>query len=116
MARPIIRRNAQLYIRSIKQYPLLLDVALPIFGWAIHFQNNKVKHLISKPNVSDFENAAYFHPIQNGVFRVKKSLFLNGYYLKENDEIKLEIIELTFTQFFLLYLLIILMHSIHYKR
>lgn len=84
--------NAQLYIRSIKQYPLLLDVALPIFGWAIHFQNNKVKHLISKPNVSDFENAVYFHPIQNGVFRVKKSLFLNGYYLKENDEIKLEII------------------------
>ena len=83
--------DAQKYVRSIPQYPLPLDVALPIFSWAVHFQNNKIQHLISKPNVADFENSAYFYPAQNNVIKVKQSLFLNGYYLKENDVIKLEI-------------------------
>jgi hypothetical protein len=84
--------TAQRYVRSVRNYPLPLDLALPIFSWAIHYQNKKIKHLISKPNLLFFEDTTAFEKTDKNLYKAKKGQYLSGYYFRENDEIKLEII------------------------
>jgi hypothetical protein len=84
--------TAQRYVRSVRHYPLKLDVALPIFSWAIHYQNQKIKHLISKPDLRIFKDTATFTKIDGFSYKVKKGQYIGGYYFKEHDEVKIEAI------------------------
>ncbi len=84
--------TAQRYVRSVRDYPLELNIALPIFSWAIHYHNQKIKHLISKPNLAVYNDTMTFEKTSPNTYKVKKGQYIGGYYLRENDEIKLEII------------------------
>ncbi len=82
--------TAQRYVRSVRNYPLQLDLALPIFSWAIHYHNQKIKHLIGKPNTQQYDNQTLFEKTSDNTYKVKKGQYIGGYYFRENDEIKLE--------------------------
>jgi hypothetical protein len=81
--------DAQKYIAYIPQYPLKLDVALPLFSWAIQIREGRLVQLYNNPNKSDFHQTQNFIN-DKGAFRAKKSFFLNGVYIKQNDIFKLE--------------------------
>jgi hypothetical protein len=83
-------KNALKYVSSLNQYPLRLDIALPIFSWGIGARNGKVHYLLNKMYVNDFEKDSNFVKISAGRFRAKSSFFKKGYYVMENDEIKIE--------------------------
>ena len=86
-------RNALKYISSLKHYPLPLDIALPIFSWGIGTRNGKVQYLLNKMYVKDFEKDTNFVRLTDHRFKARHSFFKSGYYIMENDEIKVENVE-----------------------
>lgn len=78
------------YISSLKNYPLPLKVALPIFSWAIQIRNNQVINLISKVNNSNFTDDRNFQNYNGNFFKVKENTLKMGLYFKKDDIIKIE--------------------------
>lgn len=83
------------YIKSLKNYPLPLDYALPLFSWGIHIRDNTVIGLINKKDCPDIKKNTSFVLINDNKYRCKNALFLNGNYYKEKDQIKFESISNT---------------------
>jgi hypothetical protein len=73
-----------------KKYPLPLDIALPLFSWAIVFREGVFWKIIANPILSEFEvNPALQKKSENG-YEVIKSTLLDGHYLLPSDFIKIE--------------------------
>ncbi|WP_117595763.1 hypothetical protein [Flavobacterium sp. Root420] len=83
---------AEKYLKSLKKYPLHLDIALPIYSWAIHIRNQKVIGLRSKLNVAQLKKDRNFEQINALFFKVKKSNYKNGFFYEEEDMLKIEAI------------------------
>jgi len=83
---------AQKYLGSLKKYPLHLDIALPIYSWAIHIRNQKVMGLRSKLNVAELKKDENFEQMNARFFKVKKSNYKNGFFYEEGDVLKIEAI------------------------
>jgi hypothetical protein len=81
--------DAAKYVSYVSQYPLPLDVALPLFSWAVHIREGKVIQLYTNPRKNQFTDTQNFTPDGNA-YRAKKSFFSDGIYIKENDIFKLE--------------------------
>jgi hypothetical protein len=81
---------ASQYVESLKKYPLELNVALPIFSWAIQIRNNKVINLISKVNNSNFTEDKNFKNIRKNFFKTQQNTLKMGLYFKKDDVIKIE--------------------------
>ncbi|SIT34686.1 hypothetical protein SAMN05421788_11841 [Filimonas lacunae] len=82
--------DAAKYIASVPRYPLQLDVALPVFSWAVHIRNGRVIQLYSKTRRSRLQHTGDFEQTGRNVFRATHSFFMGGTYVKENDIFKLE--------------------------
>ncbi len=81
---------ASQYVESLKKYPLELNVALPIFSWAIQIRNNKVINLISKVNNANFTEDKHFKNIKKNFFTAQQNTLKMGLYFKKGDVIKIE--------------------------
>jgi hypothetical protein len=81
--------DAEKYIAYIPKYPLKLDVALPLFSWAVHIREGRVIQLYGNIGKKELGNTLNFAPAGEA-FRAKKNFFLKGVYIKENDIFKLE--------------------------
>jgi hypothetical protein len=86
------QKIASKYTPWIKEYPLELDLALPVFSWAIQMRDKKVIGLLNKTNEQNFINDTNFIPVSNSIFKAKRSLFKSGYYYQEGDEAKIEFV------------------------
>ena len=86
------RNIANRYIQSLQNYPLEIDIALPIYSWAIHSRDGRVIGLRSKINVGDFKKDSNFVFQQNKYFKVMHSNYKKGTFYKSNDILKLELI------------------------
>jgi hypothetical protein len=80
----------QQYLKNAINYPLDLDVALPIFAWGVLFRDGKMIRLINDLREIDLADTSRFESIDVTHFNAKKSNYLKGYYLYEGDEIRLE--------------------------
>ena len=85
--------DADKYSSYIHQYALPLDIALPIFSWAIHIRGGKIIGLLEKLNPADFRDTSRFSPLENGRVVAKRSFFLHGNYIMKEDGFKLEEID-----------------------
>jgi hypothetical protein len=81
---------AKRYLPSLKDYPLKLNVALPVFSWIVHTRNSKIVNLISKTDTEGFRDSPSFESVQDGIMRVRKNVLLHGFFFKEGDELKTE--------------------------
>lgn len=81
---------ADRYLKSIKKYPLSLNMALPIYSWAIHIRENKVMGLQSKIAISHLQKDSNFIEIAQNTFRVKNNSYKYGTFYKANDLLKIE--------------------------
>ncbi|MEO5682666.1 MAG: hypothetical protein ABIQ88_08490 [Chitinophagaceae bacterium] len=84
------KSTASKYNPSIKNYPLTLDIALPIFAWGLQVRDGKVIKLLNKMNFLHFENDTNFIKTDNDRFTVQHACFHGGYYFQENDVVKTE--------------------------
>ncbi|GGI51766.1 hypothetical protein GCM10011425_29780 [Mucilaginibacter galii] len=79
------------YLRHLKAYPLSLDVALPIFSWAIQIRNGRMIQVYQKLDRMNLENLNFEKlAVTENAFRAKKSFYLLGIYIKQNDIFKVE--------------------------
>lgn len=81
--------DAAKYIAYIPQYPLSLDIALPLFSWSIQIRGGRVIQVYAGIGRKQLSAPLNFEQTGN-FYRSKKSFFLNGIYIKENDTFKLE--------------------------
>lgn len=80
---------AQKYLGSLKNYPLRLKVALPIFSWWVHERGNSIVQLISKVKREDFKNNSNFEIREHEVLVLQNTLW-NGFFFKQGDRLRYE--------------------------
>lgn len=83
---------ANKYLKSLKNYPLHLKVALPIFSWAVHIRNHKVIGLKNKIDLKSLAKDTNFVRVDKMFFKVKNSNYKKGSFYHKNDLLKIETI------------------------
>jgi len=78
------------YNAFINDYPLTMDVALPIFSWGLKIRNGRVVQLLNKIYSAHFENDPNFRYLRKNWFTATNSCFKAGYYFVKGDVIKIE--------------------------
>ncbi|NOT91314.1 hypothetical protein [Ferruginibacter sp.] len=76
------------YLGNLSDYPLPLDVALPLFNWKVLFRNNSYNGLIENLPDDIFTNA--FTVKKENRFELLKDTLLQGYDLKKGDILRSE--------------------------
>lgn len=84
------RNIAQKYLKHLKNYPLPLAVALPVYSWAIHIRDGKVIGLKNKTHGDSFKNDPDFKRIKAGFFQIVHSKYRKGTFYRKNDILKIE--------------------------
>lgn len=85
------RKIAQRYISSLTSYPLALNIALPIFSWAVHIRQGKTINLISRLTEEQLAAAPEnFAPHQKGQYRVLQNGLFFGRLFAKDDILKIE--------------------------
>jgi hypothetical protein len=75
--------------RSDAAYPLPLDLALPIFSWALVYRADELWRIIPECQATTFSDTTKF--IKNThLFEVKNACFVGGHLLRPKDEIRVE--------------------------
>lgn len=83
---------AQRYLSTLKNYPLPLDVALPLFSWGIQRRDGHIAALLNNFYMNDFSDTSHFQRIDSLSVSVKQPFFYKGFYFKHNDTINVETI------------------------
>jgi len=78
------------YLAELDNYPLPLDVALPIFHWGVVFRDNRLLQLNNNLQATDLADTSRFVRLSPQRFQAKKSTYLDGTYLYTGDRIRLE--------------------------
>jgi hypothetical protein len=86
------RTIASHYLSSLENYPLPINIALPIYSWFIHIREGKIIGLVNKMDVHSLKKDSSFVRTKNNWFKVRKSNYKKGIYYKANDLLKPEII------------------------
>lgn len=86
------RNIADKYLGSLKNYPLSINMALPIFSWGIHIRDGKVIELKNKLDIYDLGNKSYFKVHGKNRIQVIQDNYTSGTFYKLGDVIKFEII------------------------
>lgn len=81
---------AEQYLSNFENYPLALDLALPLFKWAVVFQEGKFVKIINNLDTNDLRDSTHFLKIDKNRFEIIKSTYLKGSYLYKKDWIRLE--------------------------
>lgn len=82
--------DASQYVKSIKEYPLYLDVALPIFRWGYVWRNHNVINLLSKIDDGELKGQTFIKQISQEHFQFLEGIYWKGIYFQKNDEIFIE--------------------------
>src|SRR5690554_1701953 len=83
------RAIAWRYIKSLQNYSLPLDIALPIFSWGVHIRDNQVVNLIGGMRQKDVQNN-HFKKLNENQYQVTDDFVYHGRYLAKDDVIKIE--------------------------
>ena len=86
------KESAKNYLSSLKNYPLELKVALPIFSWAIHIRDRKIVSLRNKINFKELKKDRNFTKVEEGFYKVLNSNYKEGIFYLKGDILKLELI------------------------
>ena len=78
-------KTAEAYLTNLKEYPLPLDYALPVYGWCVQKRNGKVVDLLQTQLLKDFTNDSLMQLGENNTLVAKRGHFHRGFYFQEGD-------------------------------
>ena len=81
---------AKQYLYNFENYPIPLDVALPLFSWAVLFREGEMIKLITNSTPEIIQDSSRFQKLDVTHFEVKRSTYLDGHYLYKGDQLRLE--------------------------
>ena len=76
---------AERYLARVEDYPLPLDVALPIWSWVRHVRGGRVVGLMQDTDVADLADKSWLRPAGPRRFEVTDTAFLDGVLLRRGD-------------------------------
>jgi len=88
------RGTALRYINKLSEYPVELDIALPIFSWGIHIRDDKVLGLLNKIKKENFIYDTNFKKISDKIYQAQTNILKSGRYFKKGDKLKLEFVNI----------------------
>lgn len=83
--------SAEKYLGRLDEYPLPLDVALPIWSWTVHLRDGLVVGLMQSTDPAELPALDFLVPEGAEQFVVTRSAFLHGTFLREGDILKIEV-------------------------
>ncbi|TAJ15016.1 hypothetical protein DMA11_03565 [Marinilabiliaceae bacterium JC017] len=79
------------YLSKTQQYPLHLDIAMPVFNWALVFRFGKAVKIIHNPRITDLkENKDFFAHQEDNRYKVLHNGYWQGLYLYKGDILRLD--------------------------
>lgn len=87
-------KDAEGYLSKMNEYPLKLTVALPIFQWVKVFRNGKLMNLIAKFDTEILKANDKIVEVDKVTYKVLNGMYHHGVYLKKNDVLIIEEINL----------------------
>lgn len=83
--------TASRYADYISDYPLPLDVVLPLFRWAIFYRNGRPLKIINHLSLKDFQNNSLFKKApETNQYIVRKNTHLWGISVRRGDRFRVE--------------------------
>lgn len=76
------------YIGDLKNYPLPLDVAFPVFEWVVLFRNNQFNGLLQNMSKDVFTDSLFSR--SKNFYTLKMDANVGGYVLKKGDVLRYE--------------------------
>ena len=83
-------KTAEKYLVNFEEYPIPLDLALPLFRWGVLFREGKMIRLLNGLSETDLRDTTVFHQTAKERFSVNENTYLTGHYLYKKDKIRLE--------------------------
>ncbi len=83
--------SAANYLARIDDYPLPLDVALPIWSWTVHVRDELVVGLMQSTDPAELPALDFLAADGPDRFVATRSAFLHGTMLREGDVLKIEV-------------------------
>lgn len=77
------------YLNTRKQYPVHLDIALPVYSWMQYYKNNRLSGIIYHDHQAIQRVLKRINPLW---FEVTSDTVIDDYYLRPGDRIKYEAI------------------------
>lgn len=84
--------DAEKYLQNAQPYPLPLDVALPLFSWAVVYSDQSFLSILSGLTRADFSQNPHFFAESPNRFAVRTGTYLEGHYLRPGDAVRVETI------------------------
>lgn len=78
------------YLEGQPEYPLPLDVALPVFSWGAWFRSGEFRGLLSGWDAERLGDTAHFHSLGNNLYQIRRDTVWAGDYLREGDLVRLD--------------------------
>jgi hypothetical protein len=82
---------ADRYLARVADYPLPLDVALPIWSWVVHVRDDAVVGLLQSTDPGELASLDFLDTTGDGRYRVTRDTFLHGNFLRAGDLLKVEV-------------------------
>jgi len=82
--------RAGAYLARLPDYPLPLDVALPIWSWVVHVRGDQVVGLLQDTDPDDLAGKPWLRARGQGRFEVSEASFLHGVLLRPGDYLDVE--------------------------
>ena len=83
--------SAAKYLERIDDYPLPLDVALPIWSWTVHTRDDLVIDLLQSTDPAELPKLDFLAADGPDRFVATRSAFLHGSMIREGDVLKIEV-------------------------
>ncbi len=78
------------YLDPFKKYPLHLDVALPLFEWAVLFDNRQFKGLLNGVTQQELAQHTDFSLLEKGLYKALRTTMLHGYNISAGQVVRIE--------------------------
>lgn len=76
------------YLARLPQYPLPLDVALPIWAWTLHLRDGEVLDLLQSTDPEELSGVAFLRRTGHDRYVATETAFFRGALLRAGDELK----------------------------
>jgi hypothetical protein len=83
-------QSARAYLARVGDYPLPLDVALPIWSWVVHVRGDRVQGLLQSTAPDALASKPWLQPVGPHRFKVLAPSFLDGALLRAGDFLDVE--------------------------
>ena len=84
--------DAERYVESLDGYPLPMDVALPIFGWGVHWRDGRVINLMAKLDPRQLAALPAMRAVSSCTFVADQATFVDGYYMQQGDSVIVDVV------------------------